>query len=217
MLQDLKVGYILGGTPWKMEAADLIGVVVAACVMWIPLFILNAGDLKQAAIDGHIGGFGGDVLAAPQAGLMAQLSKGIVGGNMVWPLIIVGIIMAIGFILLRVKSPMLVCVGMYLSFETVAAIFVGGIIRWIIDSIIARRNLSDEEKSSVENRGVLVASGLIAGEALIGLLFAALFFFDVKVPILWPNSSFLVSILVMFALGYMLVKIPLGVLKKEND
>jgi putative OPT family oligopeptide transporter len=217
MLQDLKVGYILGGTPWKMEAADLIGVVVAACVMWVPLFILNAGDLKQAAIDGHIGGFGGDVLAAPQAGLMAQLSKGIVGGNMVWPLIIVGIIMAIGFILLRVKSPMLVCVGMYLSFETVAAIFVGGIIRWVIDSIIARRNLSDEEKSSVENRGVLVASGLIAGEALIGLLFAALFFFDVKVPNLWPNSSFLVSILVMFALGYMLVKIPLGVLKKEND
>ena len=97
MLQDLKVGHILGGTPWKMQVGDLIGVVISAVVMWVPLFILNAGDLKKAAIDGYIGGFGGDVLAAPQAGLMAQLSKGIVGGEMVWPLIIVGIIMAVGF------------------------------------------------------------------------------------------------------------------------
>lgn len=217
MLQDLKVGHILGGTPWKMEVGDLIGVVVAASVMWVPLFILNAGDLKQAAIDGHIGGFGGDVLAAPQAGLMAQLSKGIVGGEMVWPLIIVGIIMAIGFILLKVKSPMLVCVGMYLSFETVAAIFVGGIIRWVIDSIIAKRALSDDDKSSVENRGVLVASGLIAGEALMGLLFAALAFFDVNIPNLWPSSPYLLSIFVMFGLGYMLVKIPLGAVNGKNE
>ncbi len=94
MLQDLKVGHILGGTPWRMQVGDLIGVVIAALVMWVPLFILNAGDLKMAEIKGYIGGFGGDVLAAPQAGLMAKLSQGIVGGNMVWPLIIVGIIMA---------------------------------------------------------------------------------------------------------------------------
>jgi len=215
MLQDLKVGHILGGTPWKMQVGDLIGVVISALVMWIPLFILNAGDLKKAAIDGYIGGFGGDVLAAPQAGLMAQLSKGIVGGEMVWPLIIVGIIMAIGFILLRVKSPMLVCVGMYLSFETVAAIFVGGIIRWVIDSIIEKRGLNDEQKSAVENRGVLVASGLIAGEALMGLLFAALAFMDVQVPNLWPGSTYVVSILVMFGLGYLLVKVPLGAASNE--
>ena len=217
MLQDLKVGHLLGGTPWKMQAGDLIGVVISAVVMWVPLFILNAGDLKKAAIDGYIGGFGGDVLAAPQAGLMAQLSKGIVGGEMVWPLIIVGIIMAVGFILLRVKSPMLVCVGMYLSFETVAAIFVGGIIRWVIDSIIAKRALNDDQKSAVENRGVLVASGLIAGEALMGLLFAALAFAEVPVPNLWPGSPFFLSIAVMFALGYMLVKIPLGAVKNANE
>ncbi len=217
MLQDLKVGHILGGTPWKMQVGDLIGVVISAVVMWFPLFILNAGDLKKAAVDGYIGGFGGDVLAAPQAGLMAQLSKGIVGGEMVWPLIIVGIIMAIGFILLKVKSPMLVCVGMYLSFETVAAIFVGGIMRWVIDSIIERRQLDDDQKSAVENRGVLVASGLIAGEALMGLLFAALAFFEIPVPNLWPGSPFLLSIFIMVALGYMLVKIPMGAAKRTNE
>jgi len=182
MLQDLKVGHILGGTPWKMQVGDFIGVIISALVMWIPLFILNAGDLKMAKLHNYHGGFGGDVLAAPQAGLMAQLSKGIVGGEMVWPLIIVGIIMAVGFILVKVKSPMLVCVGMYLSFETVAAIFVGGIIRWIIDMIIEKRKLNENQTSRINNRGILLASGLIAGEALMGLLFAALAFFDV------PNS-----------------------------
>lgn len=211
MLQDLKVGHILGGTPWKMQVGDLIGVIISALVMWIPLFILNGGDLKMAAINGYKGGFGGQVLAAPQAGLMAKLSQGIVGGEMVWPLIVVGILMAVGFILVQVKSPMLVCVGMYLSFETVAAIFVGGIIRWVIDAIIARRRFNDNQKSRIENRGVLLASGLIAGEALIGLVFAAIAFFrEAGVPQLGKNPSFLISIMIFLALGYLLVKLPLA-------
>jgi len=215
MLQDLKVGHILGGTPWKMQLGDFIGVVISALVMWIPLFILNAGDLKMAKLHHYQGGFGGDVLAAPQAGLMAQLSKGIVGGEMVWPLIMVGIVMAVGFILVKVKSPMLVCVGMYLSFETVAAIFVGGIIRWVIDSLIEKRKLNEDQTSRVNNRGVLLASGLIAGEALMGLLFAALAFFDVKIPNLWPDSTYLISILILVGLGYILVKTPLNILKEK--
>lgn len=210
MLQDLKVGHLLGGTPWKMQVGDFIGVVISALVMWIPLFILNAGDLKRAAIEGYPGGFGGKELAAPQAGLMAQLSKGIVSGDMVWALIIVGIIMAIGFILLKVKSPMLVCVGMYLSFGTVAAIFVGGIIRGIVDMFIARRKLNENQKSRVDNRGVLLAAGLIAGEALMGLVFAALAFFEIDIPKLWPNSPYFLSVLVMVAVGYILVKLPLN-------
>ncbi|MCU0237314.1 MAG: oligopeptide transporter, OPT family [Acidobacteria bacterium] len=217
MLQDLKVGHILGGTPWKMQVGDLIGVIVSALVMWIPLFILNAGDLKMAAVKGYSGGFGGEVLAAPQAGLMAKLSQGIVGGEMVWPLIVVGILMAIGFILVQVKSPMLVCVGMYLSFETVAAIFAGGVIRWVIDTIISRRNYNDNQKSRISNRGVLLASGLIAGEALIGLVKAAVAFLnDGIVPNLGETflgvqkPSFLISVGIFFALGYLLVKLPLA-------
>ena len=210
MLQDLKVGHLLGGTPWKMQVGDFIGVIISALVMWVPLFILNAGDLKRAAIEGYPGGFGGKELAAPQAGLMAQLSKGIVSGDMVWALIIVGIIMAIGFILLKVKSPMLVCVGMYLSFGTVAAIFVGGIIRGVVDMFIARRKLNENQKSRVDNRGVLLAAGLIAGEALMGLVFAALAFFEIEVPKLWLNSPYFLSVLVMVAVGYILVKLPLN-------
>ena len=224
MLQDLKVGHILGGTPWKMQVGDLIGVIVSALVMWIPLFILNAGDLKMAALKGYKGGFGGEVLAAPQAGLMAKLSQGIVGGEMVWPLIIVGILMAIGFILVQVKSPMLVCVGMYLSFGTVAAIFVGGIIRWVVDTIIARRKYNENQKSRIENRGVLLAAGLIAGEALMGLLFAGLAFADISVPNLWQKlfpsqaePTYLLSVLVFIALGYLLVKLPLANAGDPNE
>ncbi|MCK5220971.1 MAG: OPT/YSL family transporter, partial [Candidatus Aminicenantes bacterium] len=213
-LQEMKVGHILGGTPWKMQTGNFAGVIVSALVMWIPLFILNAGDLKMAELNGYRGGFGGDVLAAPQAGLMAQLSKGIVGGEMVWPLIIVGIVMAFGFILVKVQSPMLVCVGMYLSFETVAAIFAGGIIRWVIDMIIERGKYSTKEISCIDNRGVLLASGLIAGEAFMGLLFAALAFSDVMVPNLWEGSPFTLSIVVIIALGYLLVRIPLTAVKE---
>jgi putative OPT family oligopeptide transporter len=209
MLQDLKVGHILGAAPWKMQAADFIGVIVSALVMWIPLFILNAGDLNRAAVEGYQGGFGGRELAAPEAGLMARLAKGIVGGEMVWPLIIVGMAMAVVFMLVRVKSPLLVCVGMYLHFETAAAIFVGGMIRWLVDTIVARRKFNENQKTRVGHRGLLIASGLIAGEALMGLVLAALVFFDVKVPKLWMGSPYWVSLLVMAGLGYLLVKVPL--------
>ncbi|MCL4809024.1 MAG: oligopeptide transporter, OPT family, partial [Thermoanaerobaculia bacterium] len=88
MLQDLKVGHILGGTPWKMQVGDVIGVVVAGCVLFFPLYLLHTSDL---ASNPGVGGFGGKNLPAPQAGLMAALSQGIVGGEMAWPLVLVGI------------------------------------------------------------------------------------------------------------------------------
>jgi uncharacterized oligopeptide transporter (OPT) family protein len=90
----------------------------------------------------------GEVLAAP-AGL-AALSQGIVGGEMAWPLVMVGILMGVSLILIKVRSPMLFSVGMYLL-ETVAA-FVGGIIRWV-DMLIARRKYNDNQKSRIENCG----------------------------------------------------------------
>jgi putative OPT family oligopeptide transporter len=217
MLQDLKVGRILGAAPWKMQAAGFIGVTVSALLMWIPLFILNAGDLKRAAIQGYQGGFGGRELAAPEASLMARLAKGIVGGEMVWPLIIVGMAMAVVFMLVRVKSPLLVCVGMYLHFETAAAIFVGGLIRWLVDVIIAGRKFNEDQKTRAGHRGLLIASGLIAGEALVGLVFAALVLFDVKVPKLWMDSPYWVSLLVMAGLGYLLVKVPLDSTNEPDD
>ncbi len=173
MLQDLKVGHILGGTPWKMQVGDLIGVLFAGAFMFVPLFVLNASNIKQGGI-----GFGDRALAAPQAGLMATLSQGIVGGEMAWPLVIVGIVMGIALILVKVKSPMLFAVGMYLPLETTFAIFVGGIIRWAVDTIVKKRAYNEAQGTRVENAGVLSASGLIAGEALMGLVIAAVVFFN---------------------------------------
>ena len=109
---------------------------------------------------------------------MACLAKGIVGGDMAWPLVIVGMLMGLGFVLVKVRSPMLLSVGMYLPLETTFAIFCGGIIRWLSDKIAARRKLNAAQRTRTDNAGVLVASGLIAGEALTGLAIAGYFFFS---------------------------------------
>jgi putative OPT family oligopeptide transporter len=170
MLQDLKVGHILGGTPWKMQVGDLIGVVAAGLVMFFPLYMMHTSDVAQF---GAAGGFGGKTYAAPQAGLMAALSQGIVGGEMAWPLVFVGIAMGISLILIKVRSPMLFSVGMYLPLGTTFAIFCGGMIRGVVDKIRSKRGYNDAQKARVENAGVLAASGLIAGEALLGLFIAA--------------------------------------------
>lgn len=216
MLQDLKVGHILGGTPWRMQVGDIFGVALASAVMFIPLVILNQGDLNIGGT-----GFGGKNLSAPQAGLMAMLSQGIVAGKMAWPLIIVGMIMGFGFVLMGVKSPMLVSVGMYLSLETTFAIFVGGLIKGILDKISEKRKHNAAQKARTENNGVLLASGLIAGEALTGLVFAAVAFATGKKPSeifqFFADPSFLVSILVFVVLGYILVNIPLKNAGKPDE
>ncbi len=170
MLQDLKVGHILGGTPWKMQVGDVIGVCFAGLLLFWPLYLMHTSDVAQ--LGAEVGGFGGRVYAAPQAGLMAALSSGIVGGEMAWPLVIVGIAMGISMILVRVRSPMLFAVGMYLPLETTFAIFVGGVIRGIVNRMTGKRSYNAAQKARVENAGILAASGLIAGEALIGLAIA---------------------------------------------
>lgn len=203
MLQDLKVGHIMGGTPYKMQIGDIIGVVVASAVMFIPLLILHVGDIKMGGT-----GFGGKALPAPQAGLMALLAQGIVGGSMTWPLIIVGMLMAIGLILVQVRSPMLVCVGMYLPFETTAAIFVGGIIRGIYDMLAEKKRFNDAQKIRSSNIGVLLSSGLIAGEALMGLIFAGLAFLDVKIPAIFENPTYIISLAIFGVIAFILVYFP---------
>lgn len=211
MLQDLKVGHLLGGTPWKMQLGDLIGVVVAGAVMFFPLYVLHFSNIKQGGT-----GFGDKALAAPQAGLMATLSQGIVGGEMAWPLVIVGIVMGFALILVKVKSPMLFSVGMYLPLETTFAIFVGGLIRAAVDWQVAKRGFNDAQKARVENAGVLAASGLIAGEALMGLVVAAVVFFRDKAFFnlgeWFPgwHASPLLAVLFALAIAAYLIFVPLG-------
>jgi putative OPT family oligopeptide transporter len=210
MLQDLKAGHILGGTPNKMQIGDLFGIAVSSLALFFPLMYLHRAYT-----------FGTPQLPAPQAGLMASLAQGIVGGNMAWPLVVVGILMGFGLILIEVRSPMLFSVGMYLPLETTFAIFVGGVFRWITDRIRAKRDFNDAQKARVENAGILTAAGLIAGEALCGLVVAgfraaekakaeALHVREYKIlpDWTWPGTEWL-AIAVLIGLALLMIQLPL--------
>ncbi|HUI42875.1 MAG TPA: oligopeptide transporter, OPT family [Terriglobia bacterium] len=199
MLQDLKVGYILGGTPAKMQIGDLLGIVVASAVLFFPLAILDKAY--------H---FGSPALPAPQAGLMAMLAKGIVGGQMAWPLVIVGILMGFAMIMIEVRSVMLFAVGMYLPLGTTFAIFVGGVVRWITDKLRDRRGLNDAQKARVDNAGVLTASGLIAGEALCGLVIAGLVGSGKNVSLVHWTPTFWAALAALLVLVIAMVRVPLA-------
>ncbi|HKA91401.1 MAG TPA: oligopeptide transporter, OPT family [Haliangiales bacterium] len=204
LLQDFKVGYILGGTPRTIQIVELIAVVLASLIMYFPLMILHEGNIASGGI-----GFGDPKLSAPQAGLMAALAQGIVGGDMPWPLIVVGIFLGIVMIMVKVKSPMLVAVGMYLPLETTSAIFIGGVLRYVVDRLAVRGGLNDAQHRRVENIGILAASGMIAGEALVGLVTAAFAWLEVPLPQVFKTPSYLAGVLVLGLIAYMLIAVPL--------
>jgi len=212
LLQDFKVGYILGGTPRSIQIAELIAVVLASMVMYFPLMILYQGNINRGGT-----GFGDKALSAPQAGLMASLAQGIVGGDMAWPLVVTGILLGIAMIMFKVKSPMLVAIGMYLPISITSAIFVGGVVRWITDSTARRGRFNEPQRARTENTGVLVASGLIAGEALAGLVKAVYDFQDKPTPIVFNEPSYLVGIAVMALIAFVLIRIPLANAGDPNE
>ncbi len=224
MTQDLKVGHILGGTPWKMEVAEIIGVIAAATILVFPMMAMD-----------QVYHIGSPELPAPQAGLMALMAKGIVGGQMSWPLVIAGMLFAVGLIMISSPSPMLIAVGMYLPFHSTAAIFVGGVIRWIMDVMLRKQNASEEEKVAAENKGVLISSGLIAGEALMAVILAFVvlgerlsgvknLFHGQPVSVLRnfaittlgvENPSVIAGLFVFAALIYVLVQVPIKAAMKK--
>lgn len=196
LIQDLKAGQLLGGTPWKMEVVEIVAVVLLAFFLMGPIIALHESELAN-------GGIGGRTLPAPQAALMAQLAKGIVGGQMAWGLLLAGVAFGVALLLCGARAPMLIAVGMYLPFETSAAIFVGGACKWLSDRI-AKGDLKVEEK------GTLVASGLIAGEAIVGILLAVA---ALRLPELAPYAWFdamggWTSLIGFAAVGWALVKVP---------
>ncbi|MFQ5676154.1 MAG: OPT family oligopeptide transporter, partial [bacterium] len=212
MTQDLKVGHILGGTPWRMQMGEIIGVIVAG-VLLMPFI----------AVMDKVYVIGSAQLPAPQAGLMALMANGIVGGEMAWPLVIVGIFFAIGLILIKSPSPMLIAVGMYLPFSSTAAIFVGGIIKWLVDRQAAKKQLNDAQKTKVENTGVLLASGLIAGESLMAVILAFVVLglnvsgSSFSLANLSPGSTAWLGLGIFAILYYALVNVPMREVSKADS
>jgi len=210
MMQDLKVGHILGGTPWKMQAGEIIGVIVASLLLTFPIqWMHNAYVIGSAA------------LPAPQAGLMALMAKGIVGGEMAYPLVIAGMAFAVGLILIKAPSPMLIAVGMDLPFSATSAIFVGGLIKFAHSYALKRKKATEEETTKAENVGILVSSGLIAGEALmavaLALVFGVLTYYESEFSLNSlgaANPSAWLGLIAFLGVLALLVYVPLRALKK---
>lgn len=181
-MQDLKAGHILGATPQKQQIMQMVGVVSAALVLPLVLQLLLTGYGFGPATEAHP-----DALAAPQATLMESVARGVFAGDLPWTMVYIGMgigaaIIAVDQYLQRTGSdlrvPVLaVAVGLYLPFELDSAIMLGGLIAWLVSIYRNRRQAQKGEaheaaEQTSERTGLLVASGLITGEALIGIILA---------------------------------------------
>ena len=137
---------------------------------------------------------------------MAMMSQGIVGGEMAWPLVVAGMLLGVGLILIGSPSPMIIAVGMYLPFRATACIFFGGVVKWFLDSRVNNKSPTNKGREIVENIGLLLASGLIAGQAITGIITAGIEGAEINLPEIW-NSAWL-GLVIFFVLGFVLVYLP---------
>ena len=163
--QDLKTGYILGATPRKQQTGELIGVIASALAIGGTLYLLDSAW-----------GFGSDELGAPQATLMKLIVEGVMGGDLPWVLVFIGVFIAVAVELIGI--PVLpFAIGVYLPVQLNACIMVGGLIRLALDKIKGKKA---EHKEEIVNDGILFCSGMIAGEGLVGIVLALLAVFGVN-------------------------------------
>ena len=182
--QDLKAGYIIGATPRRQQASELIGVLTSAFAIAAVIWLL-----------GEAFTFGSEALAAPQATLMKTVIEGVLGGNLPWGLVMIGGAFAIVAELLGVPS-LPFAVGIYLPLSTMTPIYVGGLLRYFVE----RKAGADKElKIKKGETGILLGSGFIAGEGIAMVGVAAYAFFKKAQPegigLVWPgNLSYFVAL-----------------------
>jgi len=214
VLQSMACGQMIGATPKRQQIAEMIGVIAVAPIL---AFVIQALD-KAYGIGDPLN------LPAPQAFLMAGIVQGVLGGEMVWPFVLAGAVLA--FVLILIRLPVLpVAIGIYLPFTLSVPIFAGGIVRHFTDRTIAKKFGSAEEeeisdwelaikqtgvkpKEKIIRTGLLLTAGLIAGEALMGvivafLIIAGIGFVVFDFPPIWP------SLLIWIFIAILLAYIPL--------
>ncbi len=190
-LQDLKAGQLVGATPYKQQIMQIVGVVAAALVI-APILSLLFNAYGLGGVFPREGMNPAEMLTAPQATLMQAVAEGVFARNLEWAMIIIGGVIAVAIIIMdgilkhkgsEFRTPVLaVAVGIYLPVELSVPIFVGGMIAWGVAKTVRRRAVAageDPEEAEVngERKGLLFSSGLITGEALIGIILAIPFAF----------------------------------------
>ena len=155
--QDLKTGYLLGATPKKQQMGEMLGVVVSGLAIGGVLYLLNAAW-----------GYGTAEIPAPQAQLMKMIVEGIMGGNLPWGLVFIGVFLAICLEILRIPV-MPFAIGLYLPIYLNATIMIGGVVRGLLDR---RKGVDEKTKTAQATDGTLYCAGMIAGEGLVGILLA---------------------------------------------
>ena len=196
VMQDLKCGRLVETTPWKQQVMEMIGTVSAALVI-APVLIL----LQNAYGFRGMEGVGDRALSSPQANLMASVAQGVFQGGLPWAYLVIGMGFAVLLIMLDQyletrKSPfrtpvLAVAIGFYLPFQLSVPIFVGGLVSLAVQQYHKRRQSDSQEVEASDKRGLLMASGLITGEALMGILVAIpiviLKQYDIEMP-LWEGK-----------------------------
>lgn len=189
--QDLKTAFLIGATPYRQQYALLIGVVASAAVIGWTLMMLNSAY-----------GFGTKELAAPQATLMSLVVKGVIDGSLPWALVGIGAFVAVVAELLGI-SVLAFAVGMYLPIHLNAAIAVGGLLSLILTKTV--KHVEELKKRTEE--GILLASGLIAGDSLMGVVLALLVYENVDMSLGMKWGGFVnevsMGIFVVLALGFL--------------
>jgi uncharacterized oligopeptide transporter (OPT) family protein len=141
---------------------------------------------------------------------MALIAQGILGGDMAWPLVVIGIFMGLAMIMMQVRSPMLVSVGMYLPLATTFAIFAGGVVRAASDAVSARKGHNEAQRARIENIGILIASGMIAGEGLMGLVVAGFALAEVNIPVIFAEPSYFAGLVVLLLMALNMIYAPIA-------
>jgi putative OPT family oligopeptide transporter len=198
--QDLKTGFLVGATPFRQQYGELIGAVASALAIGLVLTLLNKAW-----------GFGSNELPAPQATLMRLVIEGVMGGNLPWALVFTGI--GIGVTIELLGLPVLpIAIGLYLPIHLSTPIMVGGVIRGILDKKLEKNDEEDKGVKAKIDSGILYASGLIAGEGLVGILLAIFAVAGLKVALNVNLGQ--IGALVFFAL-LTLSLVKFSVLKKD--
>ena len=165
--QDLKTGYLLGATPKTQQIGELLGVVVSGLAIGGVLYLLDAAW-----------GYGTAEVPAPQAGLMKMIVEGIMGGELPWTLVFVGVFLALGLEILRIPV-MPFAIGLYLPIYLNTTIMIGGVVRMFMDG---RKKVDSKTKESQVTNGTLYCAGMIAGEGLVGIFLAILAVAGISIP-----------------------------------